>query len=114
MGSRDVSNVLACVHVCMGVYTGIFRVVGLVRSDSVFDPNQQHDAKECGTYLCPSHTTAAETYIEGGCEGDFSLVAKQTMLEEARWVLRCSMTQCDAARRGVVLYGVVRGRALTA
>jgi hypothetical protein len=44
---------------------------------SIQDPVARHDAKECGTYLCPSIPTYATAYLQSGCYGEFQEYIRQ-------------------------------------
>ena len=43
----------------------------VVDSKSIQDPVARHDAKQCGTYLCPRFAEAATAYLESGCRTSF-------------------------------------------
>ncbi len=41
-------------------------------SKHTYDPVARHDAKSCALFLCPSFHELATSYLQTGCEGDFS------------------------------------------
>lgn len=61
----------------MNIYTlvtSLFLIVVFAETAtarSVQDPVARHDAKQCGTYLCPRFADAATSYLESGCKTSF-------------------------------------------
>jgi hypothetical protein len=55
----------------MKPYVFLLLLVGACHARSVQDPVARHDARQCGTYLCPRFADSATSYLESGCKTSF-------------------------------------------